>query len=404
MIAADLPRPLPTFEKVDSIATITTVDIPTELITAWRGVYRVSISPLLQRKETSLRQYLEYYLQPTFRPLEQKRTFKYNPTAIYRWSEKLASSINQPTVEPILKIENNRVTEFTPPQNGRELDRFNSTIQIIEALQQGEKTVPLVVKTTLPKTPLAKLNDFGITELIGRGESKFSGSPKNRRHNIRVGTERMKGVLIKPGEEFSFNQYLGPVDAESGFLPELVIRADKGTVPEFGGGLCQVSSTVFRAAMHAGLKINERRNHSYAVQYYAPQGTDATIYPGAADLRFTNDTGNYILIWPKFKTNDYLIFDFYGTRDGRQVVLDQPIQWDKKTDGSMKASWSRTVTDRFGVSKTDKYTSVYKPPALFHKTDEFVTVNTGSSSVGGTPVNNEAPAVQPEKQTTTPTT
>jgi vancomycin resistance protein YoaR len=82
----------------------------------------------------------------------------------------------------------------------------------------------------------------------------------------------MQGVIIKPGEEFSFNHYLGPVKAEQGFLPELVIKRT-GTVPELGGGLCQVSSTTFRAAMNAGLPITQRKNHAYAVQYYSPQGT-----------------------------------------------------------------------------------------------------------------------------------
>jgi vancomycin resistance protein YoaR len=79
-------------------------------------------------------------------------------------------------------------------------------------------------------------------------------------------------------------------------LPELVIKKE-GTVPEFGGGLCQVSSTAFRAAMNGGLPITQRRNHAYAVQYYAPQGTDATIYPGVVDLKFINDTPGDILIW-----------------------------------------------------------------------------------------------------------
>src|SRR6185369_10179137 len=115
--------------------------------------------------------------------------------------------------------------------------------------------------------------------------SNFKGSPKNRRHNITVGVEKMKGVIVPQGAEFSFNEHLGPVDGEHGFLPELVIKKN-GTVPEFGGGLCQVSSTTFRAAMTAGLPITQRRNHAYAVQYYSPQGTDATIYPGSADLKF----------------------------------------------------------------------------------------------------------------------
>lgn len=372
---ASLPsKPLPTYEKIDTTSDITTVEIPENLINAWRGVYRLSMNPLLQTRSINLRQYLAEYISPSFKPLQQKRTFKFNPTAIYNWTGQLSEKINQPTQEPVLEVKDKKVVKFTPPQTGKELDRFNSTINIIEQLQQGDKIVALSVKSTYPKQSLDDLNNLGISEIIGRGESKFTGSPKNRQHNIKIGMEKMKGVIVGPGEEFSFNKYLGPVEASTGFLPELVIRADKGTIPEFGGGLCQVSSTVFRAAMNAGLKIIERRNHSYAVQYYAPQGTDATIYPGAADLRFLNDTNKSILIWPYLKEANYLIFDFYGAYDGRKVVLDKPIQWDKKADGSMKASWSRTIIYGDGTAKTDKYASLYKPPALFHKQNEFVPI------------------------------
>lgn len=179
----------------------------------------------------------------------------------------------------------------------------------------------------------------------------------------------MTGVIVEPGETFSFNKYLGEVDGEHGFLPELVIKKS-GTVPEFGGGLCQVSSTAFRAAMDAGLPITERRNHAYAVQYYAPQGTDATIYPGVVDLKFTNDTPGSILVWPYEKDANTLIFDFYGTKDGRQVILEKPVQYDKKTDGSMKAEWTRIVTNN-GIISTSTFKSIYQPPSLFHKTEEF---------------------------------
>ena len=279
-----------------------------------------------------------------------------------------------------MTIENGRATEFTPPQTGRSLDRYNSTLKIINALGQGQDKIELVVNSTEPKTSLGSLNNLGITELIGRGESKFNNSPVNRRWNINVGVKRMTGIIVKPGEEFSFNKYLGPVEANTGFKPELVIKGDQGTIPEFGGGLCQVSSTTFRAAMHAGLPITARNsNHSYAVSYYAPQGTDATIYPGSQDLKFINDTGNSILIWPYLKEDNYLIFDFYGTYDGRKVQLGTPYSYDRKSDGSLKATWTRTVTKN-GVEKKDVFSSDYQPPAKFHKHEEFPPATTGTGT------------------------
>ncbi len=160
------------------------------------------------------------------------------------------------------------------------------------------------------------------------------------------------------------------MEASEGFKPELVIKAT-GTVPELGGGLCQVSSTTFRAAMKAGLPITQRRNHSYAVQYYAPQGTDATIYPGVIDLKFTNDTPGSILIWPYFPDKDTLVFDFYGTTDNREVVLDDPVVFDRQASGAMKAYWTRTVIKN-GISDKDTFNSVYQSPALFHREEQFV--------------------------------
>lgn len=394
LYGAELPAPLPTYEKVADLPDSTKVTVEPNQMMAWRGSYTLSFNPLIIRRGVSLEKYLEAHLNLKISSAPQKRTFKYNPYAIYAWTGQIANQINTKAVEPEMVIENGRVTKFTPPKIGKSLDRYNSTIAIIEQLQKGNTEINLVVKSTRPDTQLSDLNNLGIAELIGRGESKFSGSPANRRHNIRIGTSKMSGIIVNPGETFSFNKYLGPVEASTGFLPELVIRADKGTVPEFGGGLCQVSSTVFRAAMHAGLPIKERRNHSYAVQYYAPQGTDATIYPGVVDLKFTNDTANSILVWPYFKDNDYLVFDLYGTYDNRKVVLEKPTQFNKKPDGSMKALWERKVVMSDGQEREDKFPSDYKPPALFHKENKFVPTpptipEQATHNESGTPIINE---------------
>jgi vancomycin resistance protein YoaR len=169
---------------------------------------------------------------------------------------------------------------------------------------------------------LAADNDFRIKEIIGTGHSRFAGSPVNRRHNIKVGAASLHGLLIKPGEDFSLLKALGTIDDTTGYRTELVIKGDK-TVPEFGGGLCQIGTTVFRTALASGLPISERRNHSYRVAYYEPAGTDATIYDPAPDFRFVNDTGNYILIQARLAGDD-LYFDFWGVRDGRVATATAP--------------------------------------------------------------------------------
>jgi vancomycin resistance protein YoaR len=148
-------------------------------------------------------------------------------------------------------------------------------------------------------------------------------------------------------------------------------------VPELGGGLCQVSSTAFRAAMQAGLPIVQRKNHAYAVKYYAPQGTDATIYPGVVDLKFKNDTPGHILVWAYLKDKDNLIFDFYGTKDDRKVTLEKPLQFDRKPDGSMKASWTREI-NKNGTTTSETFKSVYQSPDLFKVVESFIPAATST--------------------------
>ncbi len=152
--------------------------------------------------------------------------------------------------------------------------------------------------------------------------------------------------MIKPNEEFSFNTILGDVGPETGYKAELVIKQNK-TVPEYGGGLCQVSTTAFRAAFYAGLPIKERQAHAFPVKYYNPQGFDATIYPPHPDLRFINDTPAYIVIQTKVEENN-LIFEFYGTNDDRKVEVEGPRQYDIQADGSMKAILIRKIYDKDG--------------------------------------------------------
>jgi len=116
------------------------------------------------------------------------------------------------------------------------------------------------------------------------------------------------------------------VDGSTGYLKELVIKGDR-TVPDYGGGLCQVGTTAYRGVWEYGFPILERRNHSYTVSHYAPVGTDATIYPGAVDMRFKNDSPGALLIQTYQKDNQ-AYFIYYGTQDSRTVELAGPYTWD----------------------------------------------------------------------------
>jgi vancomycin resistance protein YoaR len=243
---------------------------------------------------------------------------------------------NQVNVEPqnakFEIAEDNKVKQFEPSRTGYTLNREHS-IQAINSLMtadQPTRSVALVVEMLTPDITTDDINDLGIKEVLGTGYSNFRGSPANRIHNIRVGVNRLNGMLISPGEEFSLLKALRPFTLSAGYLPELVIKGDK-IEPEIGGGLCQIGSTTFRAAMNSGLEITERRNHSLVVSYYNDPrnfnpGTDATIYDPAPDFKFLNDTGNYVLIVTSMNvaTGD-LNFTFWGTSDGRKAAYTEPV-------------------------------------------------------------------------------
>ena len=170
-----------------------------------------------------------------------------------------------------------------------------------------------------------ELQAIGVKELISTGYSDFSGSPVNRKHNIAIGMGRYNGLLISPDEVWSLNAHLGRVDGSTGYRKELVIKEGE-TIPEYGGGLCQVSSTFFRAILFGGFPVEERYPHHYAVSYYARPmgwGLDATIYPPLKDVKFINDSPGYILV-QSFTYGNGAYFKFYGTDDGRTVEMDGP--------------------------------------------------------------------------------
>lgn len=224
-------------------------------------------------------------------------------------------------VRPRFEMKNGKVNNWQTGADGRQVDLELSTAKIIEDFIKGQKVIPIIIKLATVET-LGPEQSLNIKELIGTGQSDFSGSPTNRRKNIQVGADAVHGILLAPGEEFSLVKALGDVSQESGYFPELVIKGNK-TLPEFGGGLCQIATTLFRAALASGLPITERRNHSYRVAYYEPAGTDAAVYLPKPDVRFVNDTKNYILIQSRIVKN-IAYFDFWGTKDGRVATTTAP--------------------------------------------------------------------------------
>lgn len=240
-------------------------------------------------------------------------------------------------------------------RDGRAINMDKLTLIFTESLNGDAATLDIPVDTVKPQITVSEsLAEKGITDLIGVGYSTLKGSPANRIHNIKFGVSKFNGIIIAPEEEFSFIKVLGPVDAEHGWLPELVIKGDD-TLPEYGGGLCQVSTTMYRAALYGGLPITARTNHSYAVSYYAypyGYGLDATVYEPWPDLRFTNDTGANILVQAYVDGTD-VYYVFYGTNDGRYVQLSGPVAYNYKKNDKVVTEYSTEITE--GTRKLKEY-------------------------------------------------
>jgi vancomycin resistance protein YoaR len=240
------------------------------------------------------------------------------------FTEKIAPQINQEALQPKIELKGERVSIFEPGRDGLIVDYEASILAIEEAIANKDLSQVALVTQVEKIEKISGSNELGIFELIGSGHSNFAGSSANRRHNIKTGASKLHGLIIKPGEEFSLVNSLGKVDGSTGYLEELVIKGNK-TIPEYGGGLCQIATTIFRAALGSGLPITERRNHSYRVSYYEPAGTDATIYTPRPDLKFKNDTGNNILIQARFEGANDIYFDFWGKSDGRTATTTYPV-------------------------------------------------------------------------------
>lgn len=256
----------------------------------------------------------------------------FDEPAMEAYVKTLAEDLNQPAVDAKLSIKDGRATVFQQSQDGlslQEAEAMTAIVKVLEKRRLGSVGSTEAVKLPLTKTKAtvtsSTVDQLGIKELIGTATTDFSGSPSNRIHNITTGTKYLKGWLVKPGEEFSTVKAIGAVDSSTGYLPELVIKENR-TIPEYGGGLCQVSTTLFRAVLNAGLPVTERRQHSYRVSYYEREigpGLDATIYLPKPDFKFKNDTPGWLLV--QGAVNGLTVtFELYGTSDGRESSIDGP--------------------------------------------------------------------------------
>lgn len=251
-------------------------------------------------------------------------------------------------------------------------------------LDPAKSSMVLASKKAVPTMTVAALPDASKLSLIHTGVSTYDNSSVERRTNVANAAAKISGAVVPAGGDFSFLESLGSITEGNGFVGGLIISGGR-TVDGLGGGVCQVSTTVFRALYGAGLPVLERNQHSYRVGYYEPQvGFEAAVYDPGVDLKFKNDTGGPLLI---MAVNDAagsrLEVQVWGVKQTRTVAVSPAVILSRtaypparyvtnpvmRSGTTRQVDWAqdgynlyitRTIKDAAGV-RTDKTSTVYKP-------------------------------------------
>jgi vancomycin resistance protein YoaR len=233
----------------------------------------------------------------------------------------------------IFNDDTDQLEVIQPAVIGRELDVDGTLQKINQRVAEGDHNLELVVNYTDPQVGDDVVGaDLGVRELVASHTSYFYGSSASRIQNIDVAASRFHGVMVPPGATFSMVDTLGNISLDDGYAEALIIFGGR-TIKGVGGGVCQVSTTLFRTVFFGGFPIVERHPHAYRVGYYEQTsggginarlaGLDATVFVPVVDFKFTNDTPHWLLM--ETYTNAgarTLTWKFYSTSDGRTVEWD----------------------------------------------------------------------------------
>ena len=250
--------------------------------------------------------------------------------------------------------------EITPSVTGLDFQVADAQAALKNAEWGSDVSVALTV--TEPAVSTESLKDLLFRDVLGEASSSVSGS-SNRKSNVKLSASVCDGIILLPGEVFSYNNTTGSRTADKGYLPAPSYVGGKST-DEVGGGICQTSSTIYYAALNSNLKIVERHNHMFAVGY-VPDGMDATVWYGASDFRFENDTDYPIKIVTEYK-NSRLTVQIYGTKtDDLYVKMTNKelssTAWstEYKVDPSLPAGTTKTEQTPYRGRVVEAYRNVY---------------------------------------------
>ena len=244
----------------------------------------------------------------------------------------IGAEVNRSAENPrfIFNDDTRQLELMQPGITGRTLNAARSITAIQNGVKEGKQSIALQFDLVEPAVKNDSSGEsLGIRELLRSEVSYFYGSSKERVQNIQTAASRFHGLLIAPGENFSMARAMGEVSLNNGYAEALIIFNGQ-TIQGVGGGVCQVSTALFRAAFFSGLPVIERHPHAYRVKYYEKEygnrlnsrlaGLDATVYVPVVDLKFTNDTPYWLLMETYVSPqNSTLTWKFYSTKDGRRV-------------------------------------------------------------------------------------
>jgi vancomycin resistance protein YoaR len=303
--------------------------------------------------------------------------------AANRYFGKLDREVSTPAKDATFLVDGNGKIGISPAQDGVALDVRRTAARALAAAERADaRSARIAVATSHPERTTAQARAMGITGTVGSYETIYGGVA-NRIHNVQLVARLIDGTLIAPGATFSFNGTTGERTADKGFLEAPVIingELENG----LGGGVCQVSTTVFNAAYEAGLPITSRTNHALYISHY-PLGRDATVdYPNI-DLKFVNDTGHWLLL-RTFVGSSSLVVNLYGTPQNRRVETETgplrvvaPAPLEKVRDDSIEPG-SRVVQS-YGVPA--QATSVHR--TVYSSTGKLLSESTWTSNYRAEP-------------------
>ncbi len=313
-------------------------------------------------------------------------SYSFDKKPVETFVKGLTSSINQEAKTAVIGWENGKVVAKVASLDGQQLVVDRSIDEIVKQILDpsgSTRTAELVVDVKEPEISSNNLDKLGIKEVIGEGISSFVGSAYERSTNIKVGAGYLNGKFIRPHTVFSFLDSIGLISQSRGYVNGYAIIADQ-TVPDVGGGICQVSTTTFRAAFFAGLPIVERNAHAYRVSWYEemgePVGFDAAVYQPGVDMKFENNTDFWMYLEAQV-INGKLYVRLYGTKTPGQTVdlvsagiskVTPPLPDRIEVDKSLLPGQKKQV-DYARKGLTTNITRVVKVNGTEVKRDEFPT-------------------------------